>query len=389
MKYLILALTFILSACSGTSSRPNVDTSAKPDPVVVAAQEEQLINAQIELEKQEFKYAKSLYEKFLKQHPSSVFYAAAELGLGKSLAGLEEWALAAESFRRVIEFTRSFQPAIAAEAYYQISFCYEALGDESRLLAALLDANKLQTHLKDATRSAEIPARLAACYKRMGQEKEAKKYLSQAEDGAKRIRTQTDLTKTREDLSRTYYMMGFFSTNQISLENVQGALDTMELMQIFLLRSIELESQIYSKKSLDLLKTAYRDIWQVALNMPLNKSLDVGAAQRERSDRQVDIAAKLLARLTDLDSYQAAEADKIVMIKDLWTYMSDFRGTLSSFISTQGESLPLTPEAQKRQSLKREGVVLEEAQFPNEKFVPKSLPQKPASPPKPEDDPNL
>lgn len=387
MKLVILIFSLVLAACSSTGTHPA--TGGTPDPAVVAAQEAELVTAQTELNKQDYKYAKNLYEKFLKNHPSSVYYAAAELGLAKSLAGLEEWSKAAESYRRVIDFTRSFQPAIAAEAYYQISFCYEALGDETRVLAALLDANRLQQHLKDATRSAEIPARLAASYKRMGQDKEAKKYLSQAEDGVKKIRAQSDISKVREDLSHTYYLMGTFSTNQISYETVQGAIDTLELMQIFLLRSIELESPISSKKSLDLLKEAYRDIWNVAKTMPLNKSLDVGAAERERSDRQVDIAAKLLARLTDLDSYQAAEADKIAMIKDLWAYMSEFRSTLSSFISTQGETLPLTPEAQKRHSLKREGVVLEDPQFPNEKFIPKNLPQKTVTPPEPGEDPNL
>lgn len=389
MKNLILLFSFITIAACATKPNKAI-TGLPPSPEVMAAQKQELVSVQGMLDKQDYKNAKEAYERFMKKNPDSIYFAAAELGLAKAYEGFEDWTSAADVYRRVIDLTRNTQPEIAAEAFYRISFCYEALGDETRLLAALLDANRLQKYLKDATRSAEIPARLAASYKRMGQDKEAQKYISQADDGAKRIRAQSDLSKVREDLSRTYYLMGSFSTNQISAESLQASLDTLELMQIFLLRSIELESSIYSKKSLDLIKEAYRDIWNVAVSIPLNSSLDVGAAEREKTNRQVDIAAKLLARLTDLDSYQAPEADKISMVKDLWAYMAEFRSKLSSFISTQGETLPLTPESQKRQSLKREGVVLEDPQFPNEKFIPKSLPQKPAPPvPKPEDDPNL
>ncbi|MEZ0392973.1 MAG: tol-pal system YbgF family protein, partial [Pseudobdellovibrionaceae bacterium] len=177
----ILISSILLAGCA--SLRSNSDEGGPIDPRVRAEQEGELKKAELAFEKQNYNEAEDLFGEFQAKFPNSIFYQRAQFGRAKSLEALEHWSEAADLYRKTLEVTRARQPQIAAQALYHISFCYENLGDEARVLASLKDALSMKEHLTPEQAQAEIPARMAASLNRMGQTKDAEQYFRQASQG--------------------------------------------------------------------------------------------------------------------------------------------------------------------------------------------------------------
>ena len=150
-------------------------------------QEKDLNLSEALLAKGEYGSALISFRDFQKQHPQSVFIQASRLGEAQALEGLGDWVQAAAIEREVSLLTLKEQPEIAALALYRLSFSYLELGEDSKSVAALLDAQRLREHLPLQVRVAEIPARLSAFYAGQGRDKEAAAYLNDAEEGVDNV----------------------------------------------------------------------------------------------------------------------------------------------------------------------------------------------------------
>ena len=255
--------------------------------------------------------------------------------------------------------TRELQPEIAAQALYELSFCYENLGDEARVMASLMDAKTFKEHLAPEQALAEIPARLAASFNRIGRTKEAHENYLLAEVGVKEIRGLKSQNVSPEWLSKLYYNMGAFSTNQISQESLQGSLDTLKMVQIFSLRSIEAQGKPWAKMAEQGLITNYRDIWNTIEMIPLNPTLDSGAAKRDKMERQIAMTGKLLAISADLKLQRAPdEGENEIKTSALFDFLKELEIKGQALLASQHEMTPLTPEALQREGLKRKGLKL-------------------------------
>lgn len=345
-------LVVALGACASLRTS-ELFSGAQLDPRVRAEQESELQKADQALESEDFPAAEKLYSTFQTRFPTSIFYQRAQFGRAKAIENLDRWSEAAELYRQTVDATRSRQPEIAAQALYQLSFCYENLGDEARVLASLKDALQLKGHLTPEQAEAEIPARMAASYNRMGRVKEADQYFIEADRGIQKIRA----LKNSADsvwLSRTYYQMGVFSTNQVGFENLQASLDTLKMVQTFSLLSAEAGGQPWSKKSAQGLMMNYQDLWKTIQQIPLNKAMDPGAAQREQADRQVNFTRQLLTLVNELKSYRTPEpGSESAEAKELFKFIGQLEKQAQDFLYVLRERNPLTPEAQKRGGLKR------------------------------------
>jgi tetratricopeptide (TPR) repeat protein len=352
MKKITLSLSFLgLVACSSMNA-PDI-RGVPVDPQIRAEQEAEISKADHALDAQNYASADSLYIEFQKKFPNSVFYQRAQLGRAKTLEFQGRWAEAAEIYRTTIEATRTHQPEIAGQGLYQLSFCYENLGDESRVLASLKDALRLKEYLKPEQALAEIPARLAASYNRMGLHQEAQQFFREAERGILQVRASQSDHQSAAWLSSTYYRMGVFSTNQVSEENLQSSLDTLKIVQIFSLRSSEEGGQPWSKMASQGLIANYRDLWNTIQQIPLIKAMDQGAARREQLERQLNYTGQLLTLMTELKQYQAPEGKTRVDSIELFTFLNKLEIQALSFLTAKGIRNPLTPEAESLGGLKR------------------------------------
>ncbi len=351
MKFCLASLV-MLTACS--SLRFGHPSGVDVDPRIRIEQETELQKADLALESMYFQNAEKMYADFQTRFPNSVFFQRAQLGRAKALEAQEKWAEAAELYRQTIESTRSRQPEITAQALYEISFCYENLGDEARVLSSLQDALKLKTYLTAEQAQAEIPARLAASFNRMGRIKDAEQYFQQADKGIQQIRATRGSEATTVWLSRTYYHMGIFSTHQLSYENLQASLDTLQMVQTFSLLSAEAGGEPWSKMAANGLTANYRDLWRTIQQIPLNKAMDRGAAQREQMDRQESFTGQMLTLINELKSYRSPERGGSNSESDeLFMALAKLEKQAQDFLYSMKERNPLTPESEKRSGLKR------------------------------------
>ena len=339
-------LTIILLLLSGCVSKgPRDYSGAEIDPRVRAEQEGRLSIAEAAFVAGNYAQAESLFLEFQKQFPTSIFYQKSQFGLAQSIEAQERWSQAAQLYRQTIDATQATQPGIAAQAYFQLSFCYENLGDETRVLASLQDAQRLKAHLPVEIAEAEIPARLAASYSRMGRAQEAQVLFKEAQRGIERIRGQQNTAFSSDWLAKTYYQMGVLSTQQIHSENIQTVMDTLRMVQAFSLMSAEAAGEPWSGMASTGLMRSYRDLWNAVLQIPLNPSLESGAAQREQTERQDKFAGDLLIMINDLKSYRAPEpASESVQASELFIYLGYLEKSLQNHLYALKERNPLTTE---------------------------------------------
>lgn len=379
ISFLVLLLSVFQISCS---SAPSSEITGAPiDPRVRAEQEGEIKIADDALAKRDFESAQTLYLQFKNRFPNSVYYQRAQFGQAKALEELDQWAEAAELYRKTAEATRERQKNIAAQALYQLSFCYENLGDEARVLASLKDAQNMSEYLTPEQAYAEVPARLAASYNRMGLTKEAHENLKKADAGVAEVRAKLAQEVTPQWIAQIYQKMGSFSTNQLSQENLQASLDTLKMVQIFSLRSAEADSDPWSSIAVQGLMENYRDIWNTIQSIPLNTAMDPGAAKRERNERWTHFTGQLLTMMNDLRLYKMPEhKDPKGSLATLFSFLKKLETSGRDLLMSMGEQNPLTPDAKRKQALRRDGLTVKPVQTETETTLPKKLPEK---------DPNL
>jgi hypothetical protein len=299
------------------------------------------------LNRAEYEQSLQEFRRFEAEKPQSMYFQAARLGEAESLAGLERHGEAATMLRDIYLKTVRYQPEIAARAMYQLSFAYEAEGDDAKTIASLLDAQKLSQHLPRETARAEIPARLAMVYGKSGREVEARSYLSQADRGLMELMTEEKLGD--EWLAKTYYQMGSVSTAQVSTENYSSVVQGQKMVQVYLFRSMALNKGVWSQKSLAHLKSTYRDLFsQLNVSAPVN----AGTAAAE----QREMGAELVDLINQAELYKPVNAKQTNGLqKDFFSYLTGIKVKTEALLYQTRETMTLTPESEKLNSLKREG----------------------------------
>jgi tetratricopeptide (TPR) repeat protein len=382
-RFLSLLLIPVITACSSTGRQEITGVDVSPE--IKAEQEAEVSKAEFELQLRNFPKAEELFVQFRKRFGNSIFIQRAQFGLAKSLENQDRWAEAAELYRQTIDATRSRQPEIAAQALYEVSSCYENLGDEARVLASLNDAQALEKYLSPEQAKAEIPAKLAASYNRMGRVRDAKIQLARAEQGLKEVRALKQQDISKEWLAQLYYEMGLLSTNQLSVENLQAYLDTLQMVQIFSYRSMEADGMPWSKMAKEELVANYRDVWNTIQQISMNHAMELGAARREQRERQNLFIGQMMSLIEDIKQYAPADVSQNnTWIDSFFDYLRVLEKQGQEFLMTNGVSTPLTPEAERRGGLRRKGTLVD----PDQPKRPAKLPTK-SIPSKEIKDPNL
>lgn len=308
------------------------------------------------LGKGELAAAKKALDDFQSQKNYSVYYQSSQLIRARIYELKGQAGEAIQIYRDVIGATTKRDPEIATQALYLSSYAYESVGDEIRALAALLDAQKRKSHLTPEQALAELPARLAAAYARMGRTEEAQKWISEAQRGVIQLEAQgSDIHQAV--LAKTYFLMGSHSVNQLAASNLKTQMDSLLLLQRFALKSIEKEMEPWSRMASENLKQNYRAIWTLIENYPINQGLDVGAAIRQKTERQVYFVNELFVLIYDLERFRNPRPNSYVGFEaETFAFLAELKDKMSAFINSAGEINLLTPEAELRQGLRQEGL---------------------------------
>ena len=304
---LLLILTALAAAPSCSSVKKSATSVARTlriidDPAtrVPAEAPPEFRAALAHLEKEEYAKALEWLEEFLRKEPTSPWTQAASLNVGRALEGLGRWSEAAERYRKVVTATVDVAPKIQAMALYRLSFTYEALGDDQQTVVVLVDLMNRDKYLPEEIARAELPARLAGAYARVGNFEKAVAYYKLAENGVQRLK-QANLSRTVPAwYARTLYFMGNMSLRKVSWQDFETAIRPLARSQVYLLQAAELSVEPWAERaSRDLIAT-YRDLWSVIENAPKPADGDPVIAAREAQQKQWERAALVLDCLRDL-----------------------------------------------------------------------------------------
>jgi tetratricopeptide (TPR) repeat protein len=377
MKRVISLFCFLFLAGCSSFQMGRGDDSLQNQRVI---EERDLNAAQDQLTTGSYVQAQKQYKTFQETYPRSNFFQASRIGEAQALEGQGKWVEAAAIYRDVVLKTRNLQPDIAAMALYRMSFCDEALGDDQKTVADLLDAKSLRNTLPLTVGHAEIPARLASAYSRMGREKEAVQYLNEAEKGIAKIRTESEPGKLEKDwLAKTYYQMGSVTTNQLSPENFDAFVASQKYVQVYLLKTLELNDSRWSPKALKQLKNTYNEMF-----------LQVDAVKQNRS-QQAHLGGALIELIDRAELYKpvSGQTQNSYQI-EFFTLTTEVRTKTERLLYQGHESMGLTEESKKLNSIKRSGRTKVDALLPGEErsSIP-TLPKKADPKPAIGEDPNL
>ncbi|NJL25326.1 MAG: tetratricopeptide repeat protein [Calothrix sp. SM1_5_4] len=253
---IFLTATLLFSACA---SRDKVGAEASAPDQAAPPELGQGLRA---LEHEDYRSAAEIFDRLLVAKPATEMDLVILFNSAAAHEGLGRCSKAAERYREVVRSSAGRFESAEAQALFRLSLMYECLGDDTKAVAALLDARKRGGRiLPGETLKAEIPARLAVAYSRLGNRAKALEYFSQASEGLKSVVATSARNTRKETLSKTLYFMGKLNPAQRSGEGEPEAyLYAISMQQPYLLQAIETGHRLWASKASDDLRTAYDNI---------------------------------------------------------------------------------------------------------------------------------
>lgn len=371
MKSILIFLMIGMAGCAHLFQR-SADVPVEDRERV--RQVQSLSGAEQALSAGRFEESLRAYRQFQSDFPQSIFFQSARLGEAESLEGQGRYQEAVELNREIYLKTLRYQPEIAAQALYRSGFCYEAMGDDVKAVAAFLDAYKLKEHLPLEVAMAEIPAKLSSIYARQSREKEARDYLNEAEKGLAKVRQEKGAQLGTTWLARTYFQMGSVSTNQLTAESFGSFAQGQMWVQSYLIKAMKLEDPVWSLRAQQKLIETYRDLFNVF------------EASRGHLEAQVQMGGDLFDLIDQAELFKPLSGEKIEGFEAaFFKVLEDIRSRSGEILYGTRETMGLTIESQRLNGLRRAGRVKADSFLPGELKRPAPLPPKIV----PSEDPNL
>ncbi|MBX3020712.1 MAG: hypothetical protein KF799_03475 [Bdellovibrionales bacterium] len=292
------------------------------------------------LEREDYGTAASIFDRLLVQSPASEMDLVTSFNSGNAYEGLGNCNKASERYREVVRGSAGKFPGIEAQALYRLSLTYECLGQDTKTVTSLLDAKKREKQLPMEVARAEIPARLAAAYSRLGNKAKALEYFNEASEGLKSIAGNGSTPRAqKEALGKTLFYMGHLNPAQ-KLAEVEpiGYLQALSMQQPYLLQAVEMGHQVWSRKAAE------------DLNMAYDNMLRFQIADPEKRNQFYTRALQVIGELRKIRLPDAGKAEDEVFAK-----VDRTERRIQNEIATIAETTRLTPDAEKREGLRRQG----------------------------------
>lgn len=332
-KFLVSCLTFALIAgCASKTQKVIEPTEGTPEGNTF----ERGLKA---LEQENYSEASRIFEGLLVSKPGSEFDLVALYNAGAAREGLQDCPKAAERYREVVRSSGGKFQRIEAQALFRLSLMYECLGQDTKALTSLLDARRRGKSLPFETLNAEIPAKLAAAYARVGNRTKALEYFNLASKGLKTLVAREGSSSQKETLSRTLYLMGQLTPAQrAGTAKADSFFQALGMQQPYLLQAAELGHAVYAKKAYEDLTLGYDMLWKMEF---------------AESDRQRDFYIRGLQAVKELRKIRLPTASPEASA--IFAHLDKTELRLQTELAKFAETNKLTSEGEKREALKREG----------------------------------
>lgn len=337
MKTIALAISLLaIAACSSSQKKAELAEKQEMAEESKRPRFEQGLKA---LDNNRFADAAKIFDGLLVSKPGTELDLITVYNSGAAYEGMGDCPKAAERFREVVRSSAGKFKRIEAQAFYRLSFMYECMGQDNKSIAALIDAKKRSADLSFAVANAEIPARLAAGYARIGNRAKALEYFALADKGLKKIIAQEEGRRQHEILAQSLYYMGQLNPAQRRADGDPVAfLQGLSLQQPYLLQSVEMNSSPWSARAHDDINTAYDNIFKF--------KIEDEKIRREFYTRAIQVCNELIR-------IRSPKTDPV--IDQVYARVDTTLSKLNSEMAKVAETNRLTPEAERRDGLKRQG----------------------------------
>lgn len=268
--------------------------------------------------------------------------------------------LASERFRKVIRLSAKTAPTIRGRALLRMSDVYTCLGEDNKAILTLVEIVKGKFDLPVEVIRAEVPAKLATAYARMGNIKEANRYFQIAERGLVQVETSYRNPQERtKAMGMTLFLMG--NTSQINIQSMSSDeyFATIKSLQRYLYRAVELNAEPWSEQAAQQIMQLYKNTWSYIDRVPPgpSASANVKIGERERRQEQVRVAQVALQSLRSLLSERIPDKNEPSGVKQLIQLAKTEETKLRNYLALNIVGSELTPEAREASALKRQGQV--------------------------------
>jgi len=317
------------------------------------------------LDDEKYPAAEAIFKTLLKERPSNRFQLIIEYNLAAAYEGQKKCRDAGKGYRKVARASMGKFKRLEAQALYRLSFAYICVGADAKAVVSLLDAQRRKKSLQEEVAVAEIPARLASAYARLGNNEKAEIYYSDARRGIQYLRARYKNRRNVNDiLAKTLFLMGRISpiedrVEKESFEYLQG----LEYLQAYLLKSVEMNSDKWSPRAAEQIEKAYNLVLGV-VNRPLKKQARLEIQKTIRKNHA--IATEALANLKLLTDNILPNIANNAALKELKAVLETQQKSFELFLANNSVENPLTEAAEARQGLKRGGKVSQPIPKPSE-----------------------
>ncbi len=303
------------------------------------------------LQRQEYAIALADFDRFRSEESPTRYSQVSVYNSGVALEGLQNWEEARRRYRQVIGATdMKNTPRLQVLAIYRLSFCNEALGDDAGTIAALTDAMNRRSFLPREVGRAELPARLASAYSRIGNYDRALEFYAEAEKSLTALRREADPKNLPDWLGETLFHMGHMAIRKITWADYDGLIRPLRRAQYYLLQAAETGIQPWSMRASDEAIGLYSELWSAIENVPaVSSDEDPVMVRRTLQERQWEMAANLIETIRDLRVYQLPqEKSPGEAIDKIFTFTKDLENRAFALLSQRPAGEERTAESQAR-----------------------------------------
>jgi tetratricopeptide (TPR) repeat protein len=336
----VLSLVKVLAAMLFLGCASQSKKGGPPLTLVTSDHQKEFQNGVDDLDRGDYEEAAKIFDRLLLEKPGAQLDLVTLYNSGAAYEGLGNCHEAGERYRRVVRSSANAFREIQSQALFRLSLMYECLGQDPKAVAALLDAKRRGSELPEEVLSAQIPARLAAAYARLGNRAKATEFFNQANLGLKSVVARGVLPHQVEELTRTMYLMGQLSPSQRQANVAPRTfMQSLTMQQPYLLQAIEMNNSHWSPKAEDDLRTAYDNIWRFQFD---------DSKERRNFYLRCREAISELRKIRMPGTRNRSEVE-------IFALLDKTENRLQMELANVETTNPLTPEADRRQGLRQPG----------------------------------
>jgi len=353
MRQLINVLLLIMTFGGCTSLKQGVVSMAAKTGIVEhvttqapAEAPQEYRRALLQMQEGKFQEAYDILSVYVQQNPTAAYTQSSELNMGRALEGLGRFSDAVTQYRKVAIATATVAPKLQAMALYRLSFCDEALGDDQQTVAVLHDLEGRAKFMSPEIVRAELPARLAAAYARVGNFSRAIEEYKKAENGINQLKRASQAQGgVPEWLPKTLYFMGSLAARHVGWTDFETALRPLARGQSYSLDASDLAIDPWSERASKDLISTYQDLWNAIQSAPLLSGADPLLEQRAVQEAKWTRATLLLESIKNLRVHKAPIATQTPQSQRIFDYLTILEGEISHILDERPAGEGLTPEA--------------------------------------------